>query len=84
MTEGPTPIVDATEEPKKDTSKEWVLDAAARARIDLAYEEIDAVQANSPTCVVCGQRTTRPDKFGTCSKTTEAHTRHRNEMRVTA
>jgi len=64
------------------TTKEWVLDDAARARIDTALEEIDAVQSNSPTCVVCGQRTARPDRSGTCSKTTEPHVQHRKEMRV--
>lgn len=85
--DGLPPVMDAAEEPPKDTSKEWVLDAAARARIDEAYAEIEAVQSNFPKCVVCGQRCTRLDRFGTCSKSSEKsepHRQHRNEMRVKA
>lgn len=84
MTEGVSPIVDATEEPKRDTSKEWSLDAGARRRIDAALEEVAGVQEISPACVVCGQKSARLDKSGACSKTTEPHRQHRNEMRVKA
>ena len=77
------PAFDIAEEP--DTSKEWVLDAPARVRIDEAYAEIEALQENFPRCVVCGQRCTILRKDGTCSKSSdksEPHRQHRNEMRV--
>ena len=38
-----------------------------------ALAEIDAIQAGSPTCRLCGQRTRRLDKYGLCSKNSEPH-----------
>ena len=76
--------VAATEATK---AKDWTLDAAARIRIDEAYAEIEAMQANYPKCVVCGQRCLRLDRFGTCSKVSERsepHRQHRNEFREAA
>lgn len=34
---------------------------------------IDAAQADYPTCVLCGQRAIALDKFGLCSKVSQAH-----------
>lgn len=58
-------------------AKDWELDDAARARIDAEYARIEALQADFPTCVVCGQRCTRLAKDGTCSKVSERSEPHR-------
>ena len=58
----------------------WVYDDAARARVKAALDEIDALQASYPRCVVCGQRCSRLDKFAACSKVSEPHRLHRQEM----
>lgn len=81
-----TEIVDGdviVEEPAEKAT-EWVPDRA----VTLAtLAEIDLMQAGYPTCVVCGQRCIRLDKFGTCSKVSERsepHRQHRNEYRQAA
>lgn len=67
-----------------EKSKDWELDDAARARIDEALAEIDQMQSGYPTCVVCGQRCIRLDKYGTCSKVSERSEPHREEFREAA
>jgi hypothetical protein len=65
-----------------EVTKDWELDEASRERTAAALAAIDAAHDNLPTCVVCGQRSTRLDKQGTCSKTSEPHREHRNEMKA--
>lgn len=84
MNDDITPLVDEPEA-AATPAKDWTLDDGARARIDRAMEDIEAVQSHYPVCVVCGQRALSLDKFGTCSKTSdksEPHRLHRNEMRA--
>ncbi|MGQ7313398.1 hypothetical protein ACUOFU_16955 [Microbacterium arabinogalactanolyticum] len=38
-----------------------------------ALDRIDAAQADYPTCGLCGQRAIALDKFGLCSKVSQAH-----------
>lgn len=82
MTEDITPPMDATEEQPRDTKPEWVLDDASRARTAAALAEVDAVQANSPTCALCGQRARVLDRFGLCSKTSDPHKEWRAGVRA--
>lgn len=62
--------------PAEDNS---FLDASddALSRTLAALAEIDERQAGMPTCVLCGQRTAKPDKWGLCSKITDDHHRAR-------
>ncbi|MFB7843604.1 hypothetical protein [Microbacterium sp. NPDC056052] len=53
-----------------DVKPDWKPDRAVTLA---ALEEIDVIQAGSPTCRLCGQRCNRLDKYGLCSKTSEAH-----------
>lgn len=53
--------------------QEWTPGDESRERVHEALAEIDAIQAGSPECRLCGQRTRQLDKFGLCSKTSEAH-----------
>ena len=53
-----------------DEKPEWQPDRAVTLA---ALEEIDHQQAGCPTCALCGQRANRLDKYGLCSKTSEAH-----------
>ena len=34
---------------------------------------VDMVHEGKPACRLCGQTVNRPDKFGLCSKTSDAH-----------
>lgn len=38
-----------------------------------AMDDLEAMFAAWPACRLCGQRTRQLDKFGLCSKTSEAH-----------
>lgn len=81
-----TEIVDGEviDEEPAEKATEWVPDRAVTLA---ALAEIDLMQAGYPTCVVCGQRCIRLDKYGTCSKVSERsepHRQHRNEYRQAA
>ena len=72
------------EDPVEKQATEWVPDRAVTLA---ALAEIDQMQSGYPTCVVCGQRVMRLDRFGTCSKVSERsepHRQHRNEFRAGA
>lgn len=47
-----------------------------------ALDRIDAAQAGYPTCRLCGQRAIALDKFGLCSKTSQAHQDWRASVRA--
>lgn len=66
-------VVPVADEP----APEWVSDDASKARVAAALEEVDAGQAEAPTCSLCGQRTRRLDKHGLCSKTSQPHQERR-------
>lgn len=61
--------------PNQGRADEWVLDEAARARIDAAYADIERAQETMPRCRFCGQRSARLDGRGSCSRVTEEHRR---------
>jgi hypothetical protein len=57
----------------RETSGEWVLDEAARARIDAELTAVAMVHEGKPACKLCGQVTNALDRFGLCSKTSDPH-----------
>jgi hypothetical protein len=65
--------------------KGWVLHPLRVEHVSrvnrAAMAAIDKAQAGSPTCALCGQRVNRPDRYGLCSKTTDAHKAWRAEAR---
>ncbi|MEI3845231.1 MULTISPECIES: hypothetical protein [unclassified Microbacterium] len=62
-----------------ETATAWTPDRAVTLR---ALEEIDAIQAGSPTCRLCGQACRQLDRYGLCSKTSEAHKDWRAGLRA--
>lgn len=62
--------------------KEWVADEASRARARAELTAIDMSHEGKPKCIVCGQRCNRLDKYGACSKISDAHKAHRGEMKA--
>lgn len=59
---------------------EWVLDDAARGRIDAEYARIEALHAGKPECSLCGQRANALDEYGLCSKVSDPHKEWRAQM----
>jgi len=56
-----------------DEKNEYVFDDAARERVAAELARVNQEQAGYQRCGLCGQRVGRLDKFGLCSKTSEAH-----------
>lgn len=56
-----------------EPAQEWLLDAAARSRIDAELSRIDQGHEAKPTCALCGQPANVLDRFGLCSKTSDPH-----------
>ncbi|MDR6142067.1 hypothetical protein QE375_001621 [Microbacterium foliorum] len=53
---------------------EWTADRdVTRAELRI----VDMIHEGKPQCRECGQITNRPDKFGLCSKTSDAHQQRR-------
>lgn len=70
-------LVIIPDEPEKD----WVPDHSVTLA---ALAEIDARQADAPTCALCGQRVIKLDKFGLCSKVKGEHDEWRADARADA
>lgn len=67
-----------------DAKDGWHISIADQARLRAQWAEIsadlDVRQSRLPTCALCGQRCRRLDKFGLCSKTTDAHEAERKRL----
>lgn len=65
------------------TDKGWVLHPSQvernRREVAEALAAIDMKQEGAKTCALCGQRTYALDRFGLCSKATDAHKTWRAE-----
>lgn len=60
----------------------WTYDDAVRARVGAALAKVDAAHAGYPRCALCGQRSLKLDRFGLCSKVTDAHKDWRARVRA--
>jgi len=69
-----------------DADKGWTLDPAMKeqndAELRAALAAIDTSHAHLPTCALCGQRCLKRDRYGLCSKVTEAHKAWRASTRA--
>tara|TARA_R100000365_G_C2747600_1_gene77694 strand:- start:2177 stop:2404 length:228 start_codon:yes stop_codon:yes gene_type:complete len=60
---------------------EYTQTAAARARVARILHEIDQRHVTDPVCGLCGQRCTRLDDYGLCSKVSVTHVEERARIR---
>lgn len=60
---------------------EWKPTPASLAQVERTLREIDRRHITDPACRLCGQRCTRLDEFGLCSKISVTHKEERARIR---